>query len=126
MSLEDQNRLRCITQAKEMFKNQSSYLKILDGIFLLCARDFPTYSQQGVLVTITPLKNLCLVTTSQCLSVDLIAQWQSIGFLFCRSLLQILIYSRHRRFESYFRQIFFIYFLNNILYYHHFFINIGV
>ena len=32
MSLDDQNRLRCITQTQKISKNQSSYLTLLDGI----------------------------------------------------------------------------------------------
>ena len=32
MSLDDQNRLRCITQTQKILKNQSSYLTLLDGI----------------------------------------------------------------------------------------------
>ena len=73
-----------------------------------------------------PLKTFLLVSTSHFNYIDLMAQWQSISKSFFWSLLQILIYSRHRRFESYSRQIFFIYLLNNILYYYHFFTNIGV
>ena len=37
MSLDGQNRLRWINKAKKIFKNQSSYLKLLDGIFSLCS-----------------------------------------------------------------------------------------
>ena len=37
MNLDDQNSLRFITQAKTTFKNQSSYLRLLDDIFLLCS-----------------------------------------------------------------------------------------
>ena len=37
MSLDDQYRLRCITQAKKIIKNQISYLELLDGIFPLCS-----------------------------------------------------------------------------------------
>ena len=39
MSLDDQSRLRCTTKAKKIFKNRSSYLKILDGILLLWPHD---------------------------------------------------------------------------------------
>ena len=35
INLEDQNGLKCITQANKIFKNQISYLRLLDGIFLL-------------------------------------------------------------------------------------------
>ena len=37
MSLDDQNRLRCITQTQKILKNQSSYLTLLDGISPQCS-----------------------------------------------------------------------------------------
>ena len=43
MSLDDQNRLRCITQAKKIIKNQISYLELLDGIFPMCTVDIPCF-----------------------------------------------------------------------------------
>ena len=39
MSLDDQNRLRCITQTQKILKNQSSYLTLLDGISPQCIAD---------------------------------------------------------------------------------------
>ena len=39
MSLDDQNRLRCITQTQKILKNQSSYLTLLDGISPQCIDD---------------------------------------------------------------------------------------
>ena len=40
MSLDDQNRLRCITQTQKILKNQSSYLTLLDGISPQCPYTF--------------------------------------------------------------------------------------
>ena len=34
------NKLKCITKAKNILKYQSSYLKLLDGIFSLCDVSF--------------------------------------------------------------------------------------
>ena len=56
-----------------------------------------------------PLKPFLIIYTSHFINLASIAQWQSISHSFCRLQLQILIYSRHRRFESNSRQIFFIY-----------------
>ena len=64
---------------KQYFQNRE-----YEFLTLFIARDFPTYSLQGVLVTNTPLKNLYFVPTSHPFSVEPIDQWQSNRLSFCR------------------------------------------
>ena len=48
MSLDDQNRLRCITQTQKILKNQSSYLTLLDGISPQCSGAPTGYLRPGL------------------------------------------------------------------------------
>ena len=62
MSLDDQNRLRCITQTQKILKNQSSYLTLLDGISPQCsvAKTLHKQCANAGGSKLEPTRDLCL------------------------------------------------------------------